>query len=769
MNRTRDLTEGSIVKQLLVFSMPILAGHIFQNLYNSVDSIVVGRAVGTTALAAVSASADFSNLLIGFFTGFSAGSGVLIARCFGARMYKKLHDAIHTAVMFSLIIGVVIAGAGILLSPLLLRAVNCPADVYAEAMAYLRIYLVGVLFTAIYNVGAGVLRAVGDSRTPFIFLVVTSLCNIVLDILLVAVIPLGVSGAAIATVLSQLISVVLVFRRMLRTEDVYKLSLKDIRLHGELLREILELGLPAGIQISLVSFSNVFIQRYVNSFGSAAMAGMGAGKKIDRFVGMATQSLGLATATFVGQNTGAQKLERAYRGVRVAMVICLVYVVLIGGGVILLAPSLVRIFTSDDAAVSYGVNMMRIILPFYIFHAGKEIYGNAIRGFGKSMLVMVNGIMSLIVLRQLFLAVAMHLFWDVRIIYFSYPFGWTCSAAFLAIYYYVKIYGKNRSDVPGAEVPAFGEMIRGSRKMSSGENALTVICSTGGKNMEYFTLRNGQKMPAVGSGTNSFGRADSNEYTSPLIGDYSAMESALEVGYRMFDTALAYGNEEGIGNCLAKSGIPREEFFLMGKIPNRAPYNSTPQSVRESVDASLRRLKTDHFDMFMIHKAVDDAVARQGGSMDLNKTLEIWYTLTELYKEGKLRGIGVSNFDTEQLTAFLKECGEVPMVNEVRCNPACRNSDVLVLCKENGIQPIAHSPLSFSIAPGVFKVDELAKARLSYVGEKYGKSWAQVLLRYNYQNGVVSIPRSSKKSNQAASLDIFDFALTDDEFLWLSK
>ena len=439
MTTTRDLTEGNIVKQLLVFSAPILAGHIFQNLYNSVDSIVVGRAVGTTALAAVSASFDFSNLLIGFFTGFSTGSGVLIAKCFGAGNYKKLHDAIHTAVMFSLIIGLVIAGAGILLAPLLLRVVNCPADVYAEAMSYLRIYLIGVLFTSIYNVGAGILRAVGDSRTPFIYLVITSFCNIVLDILLVVVIPLGVSGAAIATVVSQLISVVLVFRRMRYTNDIYKLTPKDLKLHGVLLREILSLGLPAGIQISLVSLANIFIQSYVNSFGSAAMAGIGAGKKIDRFVGMATQSLGLATATFVGQNIGANKVDRAHRGVRAALGISLVYVLLCGGAIILFAPSLVRVFSSDEAAVSYGANMMRIILPFYTFHAAKEIYGNAVRGFGKSMLVMVNGIMTLIVIRQLFLAIAMHICWDIRIIYFSYPFGWICSAVSITIYYYVVI------------------------------------------------------------------------------------------------------------------------------------------------------------------------------------------------------------------------------------------------------------------------------------------------------------------------------------------
>lgn len=287
--------------------------------------------------------------------------------------------------------------------------------------------------------------------------------------------------------------------------------------------------------------------------------------------------------------------------------------------------------------------------------------------------------------------------------------------------------------------------------------------------MEYFTLSNGMQIPAVGSGTNNFGRADSNEYTSALIGDYSAMESALEVGYRLFDTAMAYGNEDGIGNCIKKSGIPREEFFIMGKIPNRAPYNVDINSIRECVDKSLKDLQIDHFDMFLIHKAVDDSVARAGGKMDLSKTVELWNNLIILYKEGKFRGIGVSNFEMEHMPEFLKQVDMFPMVNEVRCNPAYRNAEVIELCKEKGIQPIAHSPLSFSVGPGVFHVDEAYKAKLAGVGEKYGKTWAQVQLRYNFQNGVVSIPRSSKIKNQAASLDIFDFSLTDEEMASLSK
>lgn len=281
--------------------------------------------------------------------------------------------------------------------------------------------------------------------------------------------------------------------------------------------------------------------------------------------------------------------------------------------------------------------------------------------------------------------------------------------------------------------------------------------------MEYFTLANGVKIPAVGSGTNTFGRED-DRYESALNGDFTPMVSAINVGYRLFDTALVYGNEDGLGKCIEESGIAREEFFLMGKIPNRSPYNDDEKSMRECIEGSLKNMRTDHFDMFLIHKAVDDAAAKRGETMNLTKTLEIWEVLKKLYAEGKFRAIGVSNFDTAQLQAFIDGgCGMLPMVNEIRCNPAMRNDETVEMCHRLGIQPIAHSPLSFSTAPGVFNVDEAYKAKLGEIGEKYGKHWAQVQLRYNFQNGIVSIPKSSKPRNQASNLDIFDFSLTDEE------
>ena len=436
---SKDLTQGSIAGQLLLFALPILLGQIFQNLYNSVDAIVVGQVVGTTALAAVSSCSDISMLLIGFFTGLSTGAGVLFSRFFGAKNHRELHDAIHTAVTFALLIGLAIALTGVFISPLLLRLVRCPADVYEEALAYLRIYLFGILFTAIYNVGAGVLRAVGDSRTPFLYLVIASCTNIVLDILLVGPLHMGVTGAALATILSQLLSVTLVFRRMIHTDDVYKLVLRDLHIRGDLLKEVLRLGLPAAVQASLIGLSNLFIQRYINSFGSAAMAGIGAAKKIDRFVGMAAQSLGLATSTFVSQNCGAQRRDRAFRGIRVSLGVCFLYVLIAGSAVYLFAHTLVRIFTSDAAAVDYGVAMIHVMMPFYFFQAANQIFANAVRGFGKSFVVMCCSVLGMIGCRQIFLAIGMRLHYSVTVIFLGFPFGWFCAAASVFIYYLITI------------------------------------------------------------------------------------------------------------------------------------------------------------------------------------------------------------------------------------------------------------------------------------------------------------------------------------------
>lgn len=436
---SKDLTTGSITKNLLLFALPIFLGQIFQNLYHSVDSIVVGRALGKTALAAVSASADISMLLIGFFAGLSTGAGIVFARYFGAKDNDRLHTAIHTALTFSVWIGLVIAALGIAFTPQLLRLVKCPADVFPEAQTYLRVYLVGLLFTAFYNVGSGVLRAVGDSRTPFIYLVISSCVNIVLDVVLVVVVPWGVAGAALATIFSQLISVVLVFRKMLKTEDVYKLVPRDLGIQPEMLREILKLGLPAAVQTCLIGLSNLFVQRYINSFGSAAMAGIGAAKRVERFVGMLAQCLGMSLATFVSQNYGANKLHRAFHGVRIALGVGFLYLIIFGTLGFVFAKPLVEIFITDPESVDYGVAMLRVMLPFFFASTANSVFSNAVQGFGKAFVVMCSSVLGMIACRQIFLAVALSINYDIRILYFGYPFGWICAALGCMVYYFVAI------------------------------------------------------------------------------------------------------------------------------------------------------------------------------------------------------------------------------------------------------------------------------------------------------------------------------------------
>lgn len=443
-----NLTEGSTAGVLLSFALPILTGQIFQNLYNSADAVVVGNAVGTTALAAVSSCSDISHLITGFFSGLSAGVGVLFGRCYGANELKKLHDAIHTAICFALILGTAMTVIGIVLTPFLLIIVDCPWDVYGEAKLYLRIYLIGVLFTAIYNVGAGVLRAAGDSKTPFHYLVIASITNIALDLVLVVFCKWGVAGTAFATICAQLLSVVLVFRRMLCTNDVYRLIVRDLRIDRQLLFEIMSLGLPAAIQSSLTAVSNLFVMRYINSFGSAAMAGMGAGKKIDKFVSMAAQALGLAITTFVSQNCGAKKIERAYRGIRAALVMGLVYAIVIGALVYSCAPAFVRIFTADENAAVYGVDMVRTMIPLYYIFIFYQIIANAVRGFGKSLAVMVLGTAGLIGCRQVFLAISMHLNRVASNIYYGYPVGWGSAALLVFLYYCLVIRRKYKTDDP---------------------------------------------------------------------------------------------------------------------------------------------------------------------------------------------------------------------------------------------------------------------------------------------------------------------------------
>ena len=434
-----DLSEGPVLRRIAAFAMPLLLGQILQNLYNSVDSIVAGNCLGVTALAAVTSCADIARLLTGFFTGLSVGSGVVFARYFGAKDEKRLHTSIHTALTFAVLLGVTMMTAGILLSPLLLRLVKCTEEVYPEALIYLRIYLVGILFTSIYNVEASVLRSVGDSRTPFLILAVTSCTNIALDLVFTVAVPLGVTGIALATILSQLLSVALVTRKMLRARDVYRLVPRDLTVSPQFLGEIIRLGIPAAIQSGLISFSNLFVQRYINVFGTAAMAGTGVGKKIDAYIGLISSSFGQSTTTFVSQCMGAGKRARAKEGIRKVLLLNAVLVVLTSVPMLLFADRVAALFTSDPDAISYAVLMVRLLMPLYAFQMLHQIFSSTIRGFGRSAVAMLTAMSGIIFFRQIYLAVITRIFDTINVVYLGWPIGWLVSFLSAFIYYLVAI------------------------------------------------------------------------------------------------------------------------------------------------------------------------------------------------------------------------------------------------------------------------------------------------------------------------------------------
>lgn len=433
---SRNLTEGNIILQLLSVAFPILIAQLLQNLYNSVDSLIVGNFVGTVAVAAITSSGEISNLIITFFVGLSAGSGVLFASYYGAKDQENLHKAIHTAITLAAIIGAAMAAIGILLAPFLLRMVKCPDDVFGSALVYLRVYLIGVFFTSLYNVATGVLRAVGDTKTPLCYLVIACCTNIVLDLVFVVVFHWGICGVAVATILAQLLTVILIYRKMLHSSDVYQFRFSDLHVDRVIMFRVLKLGLPAAIQSCMVSFSNLFVQRYINLFGSSAMAGMGIARKIDKYVGEVAKSIGTSTSIFVSQNRGAHKIDRAYAGIRSAFLISAVGVTLLGIPIYYSASTLVGLFLKEPDAIQYGILMVSTIVPFYFLQSTYQILVNAIRGSGYSLTAMIAMISGLIICRQIFLAAAMPLTNDIRTVFISYPVGWGSTVVISALVFW---------------------------------------------------------------------------------------------------------------------------------------------------------------------------------------------------------------------------------------------------------------------------------------------------------------------------------------------
>lgn len=430
------MTSGNIYKKIALFAIPLLLGNFFQLMYNTIDSIVVGNYVGKEALAAVGASTPIINLLIAFFQGLATGAGVVVSRYYGARKQEEESKAIHSFLLFSILFGIALSIVGYFVSPVILRMMNTPSDYYNDADGYLAIYFLGATFLIVYNAGTGILQAVGDSKNPLYFLIATSILNIFLDLLFVKGFGMGVDGAAWATIISESISMLLVINLLMRTKNEYKVTLKNLKIDFSILKQIVEIGVPAGLQGMIVSVSNVIVMAYINQFGSSGVAGFSCSNKIDNFMGLPVNSLMLAITTFVGQNLGARQYERVKQGVRAALVMSISIVVTLGVFVFLFSDSLMRIFTSDMDVIEDGTIILRIMCPCYIFLCFHQVYSGALRASGRSSVPMITSIIAFVLMRQIFLAVAIPLYHHISIIGIGYSFTWAMAALMTGIYYF---------------------------------------------------------------------------------------------------------------------------------------------------------------------------------------------------------------------------------------------------------------------------------------------------------------------------------------------
>ena len=429
------MTEGVIWKEILLFSIPLLLGNLFQQLYNAVDSVVVGNYIGAQALAAVGSSAPVINLLVSFFMGLAVGAGVIISRYFGARKKEELHIAVHTSLALTFAAGLVMTLIGVLISPYVLQWVGTPSDVMESSVLYLRIYFLGILSVMVYNMGSGILRAVGDSRNPLYFLIVSSVTNIILEMLFVIVFHMGIAGVGWATLIAQTISAVLTMLLLMRTKEEYQVKLKHIRFHKHMLYEIVRLGLPSGLQNAIVSFSNVIVQSNINAFGSLAMAGCGSYTKIDGFAILPVMSYSMALTTFTGQNMGAKKYDRVKQGAKTGILMSVITIVCISALLLMLGPNVLAIFSSDPTVINYGLYMMHVLAPGYIFLAISHAFNGIIRGAGITTVPMIVMVTCWCGLRMAWILTSVPLFHDIGVVFMGWPLTWIASALWLFLYY----------------------------------------------------------------------------------------------------------------------------------------------------------------------------------------------------------------------------------------------------------------------------------------------------------------------------------------------
>ena len=433
---TMDMTRGKPWRLITAFAIPVLLSQVFQQLYNTADALIVGRFLGDEALAAVSSSGTLIFLIISFFTGMSMGASVTISRYFGAGDYARVSRAIHTNVLLAILCGIVLTVFGVALTPTFLRWMGTDPDVLPEAISYFRYYFFGILAVVMYNTCKGIMNALGDSRRPLYYLILSSLVNIVLDLLFIAVFHWGVWSAAAATTISQAVSMVLCLIHLTKKGTVYQVRLRDLRLDREMLGQIFRYGLPSGVQNSVIGFANVIVQSNINSFGKLAMAAYGAYSKLEGFAFLPVTSFTMALTTYVSQNLGAGEYDRAKKGSRFGIITSLLLAELIGVLMYLFAPQLTAIFTETPEVIALGVEQARTISLFYCLLAFSHAVASVCRGAGKAFVPMTIMLVFWCVVRITYITTVMHFVHDIQYIYWAYPITWSLSSVVYLIYYH---------------------------------------------------------------------------------------------------------------------------------------------------------------------------------------------------------------------------------------------------------------------------------------------------------------------------------------------
>lgn len=436
MNQQKlSLTKGPIWKAMLLFALPVFLGNVFQQLYNAFDAWCVGNFIGDDALAAVSSSGSLIFMMVSFFNGVAMGAGVVIARSFGARQYDTMRKAIHTAIAFGLVTGILLTIAGVAFTPTILQWMGTPDEVLPQSISYFRYYFCGAIFTVMYNIFVGILHAVGDSRHPLYYLIISTMVNIVLDMLFVAVLGFGVGSAAIATTISQGISALLCCVHLVRVDGPYRVDLKQIRFDRKSLVEIVRYGLPSGVQNSVIALANVVVQSNINSFGKAAMAGCGSYSKLEGFAFLPVTCFTQALSTFVGQNLGAHRHDRVKKGVGFGIACSCIMAEVVGVLSYLFAPQLIGFFSDSPEAIDFGTRHMRTICLFYCLLAFSHCIAGIMRGAGKATVPMFTMLACWCLFRVAYISVAVKLRNELTTVSWAYPITWSLSSIIFLIYF----------------------------------------------------------------------------------------------------------------------------------------------------------------------------------------------------------------------------------------------------------------------------------------------------------------------------------------------